>query len=162
MRGRGSRGSATRLRSLHRAPGSRASNGCKSLLALVAVGVFVTVWSSAAFGVTTARVSSGVVPPVRVAPVSVPDPGVMLTPGTNVPDPFIIEVAGIYFMFASQEDFFGANVPLLVSTSLTSWGPTALDAMPQLPLWAAPGFTWSPDVRRLDGHYVMWLSLIHI
>jgi GH43 family beta-xylosidase len=130
------------------------------LLALVAVGVFVTVWSSAAFGVTAARVSSGVgvVPPVQVEPVSVPDPGVVLTPGTNLPDPFIIEVAGIYFMFASQEDYWGANVPLLVSTSLTSWGTTALDAMPQLPLWAAPGFTWSPDVRRLDGHYVMWFN----
>jgi beta-xylosidase len=30
--------------------------------------------------------------------------------------------------------------------------------MPQLPRWAAAGFTWSPDVRPIDGHYVMWFN----
>jgi beta-xylosidase len=82
----------------------------------------------------------------------------VITPGQDVPDPFVVKHDGLYFMFASQEQFFGPNVPLAVSTSLTSWGPATLDAMPKLPPWAAPGFTWSPDVRELDGRWVMWFN----
>jgi beta-xylosidase len=104
---------------------------------------------------TTASASTGADP---LEPATLLDPGVVITPGSDVPDPFIMTVAGLYFMFASQEQFFGANVPVMVSTSLERWAPSDLDAMPKLPPWAAPGFTWSPDVRRIDGRYVMWFN----
>jgi beta-xylosidase len=114
-----------------------------------------------ALGVTGASASTAPLAlpvPLPVAPVALPDPAVVITPGTDVPDPFVFQDAGIYYMFASQENFFGPNVPLMVSATLTSWGPPVLDALPKLPQWAAPGFTWSPDVRRLGGHYVMWFN----
>jgi beta-xylosidase len=95
---------------------------------------------------------------VPVAPVTLPDPAVVITPGGNTSDPFVIEVGGIYYMFSAQAAPLGPSVPLMVSTSLTSWDSTAVEAMPVLPSWSAAGFTWSPDVRALDGHYVMWFS----
>jgi len=70
----------------------------------------------------------------------------------------VIKVAGVYYMFASQELFFGPNVPLTTSKSLARWVSKPIDAMPLLPAWADPGFTWSPDVRKLDGRYVMWFN----
>jgi beta-xylosidase len=93
-----------------------------------------------------------------VAPVTLPDPGVVITPGGNTSDPFVIEVGGIYYMFSAQAAPLGPSVPLMVSTSLTSWDSPAVEAMPTLPSWSAPGFTWSPDVRALGGHYAMWFS----
>ncbi len=95
---------------------------------------------------------------VSVAPVTLADPSVVITPGANAPDPFVIEVGGMYYMFSSQVAPLGPSVPLTFSTSLTSWNTTPVEAMPILPAWSAPGFTWSPDVRALDGHYVMWFS----
>ncbi len=97
--------------------------------------------------------------PLSVAPVGAADPGVVVTPGQDVPDPFVVRDSGLYYMFASQEQFFGANVPLMVSSSLTDWaGAQSFDAMPTLPPWAAPGFTWSPDVRHIDGRWVMFFN----
>jgi beta-xylosidase len=94
--------------------------------------------------------------PIRLAPVQLARPAVMITPGLNVPNPFVMKVDGIYFMFASGNLY--VPVTLLLSSSLTGWAPTNLDPLPKLPTWAQPGFTWSPDVRRVGGHYVMWFS----
>ena len=76
----------------------------------------------------------------------------------DIPDPFVVPLDGVYFMFASEETFYGPNVPLMVSDSLTSWSGPNLDALPVLPKWAGPGFTWSPDVRYVDGRWVMWFN----
>ena len=96
--------------------------------------------------------------PIRVARVRLPNPAVLITPGNNVPNPFITKVDGLYFMFASQENLY-LPVTLLVSSSLTTnWASTNLDPLPILPKWAQTGFTWSPDVRRVGGHYVMWFN----
>jgi len=100
----------------------------------------------------------GLLSPDPVAPVTLPAPGVVITPGQDVPDPFVIEVAGVYFMATSQDQFYGPNVPMMVSPSLTSWTTTPFDAMPQLPTWAVPGFTWSPDIREVGGRYVLWFN----
>jgi beta-xylosidase len=122
-----------------------------------AAGLCALAASLAVLGSSGAGAATFVLP-IPVAPVTLPDPGVVVTPGHGVPDPFVFEVAGVYFMFASQENFFGANLPVMVSTSLTSWAPSDIDALPTLPSWAGRGFTWSPDVREIDGHYVMWFS----
>jgi beta-xylosidase len=96
--------------------------------------------------------------PVTVSPVALADPGIVLTPGQAVPNAFIVRDSGLYYMFASQEQYLGPNVPVMVSSVLTSWQGASFDAMPTLPPWAEPGFTWSPDVRYLDGHWVMWFN----
>ncbi len=96
--------------------------------------------------------------PVSIPSVALANPGLVITPGQGVPDPFIVRDSGLYYLFASQEQFFGANVPVMVSSRLTDWQGQSFDAMPTLPPWAAPGFTWSPDVRYLDGRWVMWFN----
>jgi beta-xylosidase len=95
---------------------------------------------------------------VRVAPVAVGDPGVILTPGRNLPDPYVIRKGRSFYLFSSGETLSGPNVPVIASSSLTTWGPRVLDAMPRLPSWATKGFTWSPDVRERDGRWVMWFN----
>ncbi|MGH9919259.1 MAG: family 43 glycosylhydrolase, partial [Nitrososphaerales archaeon] len=95
--------------------------------------------------------------PLPVAPVRLSRPAVMITPGANVPNPFVTKFKGRYLMFASQEIVF-IPVTLMVSTSLTKWGKKLLDPFPNLPRWAQTNFTWSPDVREVDGHYLMWFS----
>jgi beta-xylosidase len=129
-------------------------------LARLAGCLCVIAWPLALFG--AAGAATGTNPAafvgVSVAPVTLPDPSVVITPGGNTSDPFVIEVGGIYYMFSAQAAPLGPSVPLMVSTSLTSWDLTPVEAMPILPSWSAPGFTWSPDVRALDGHYVMWFS----
>ncbi|MGH8995048.1 MAG: glycoside hydrolase family 43 protein [Acidimicrobiales bacterium] len=97
-------------------------------------------------------------PPLAVAPVNIGFPGVDVTPGMDIPDPFVVQLGGLYIMFSSQETFYGPNVPLMVSDSLTTWPGTILDALPTLPKWAEPGFTWSPDVRYLHGRWIMWFN----
>src|SRR5690606_1692460 len=32
------------------------------------------------------------------------------------------------------------------------------EAMPNLPAWAMLGYTWAPDVRKVDGGYVLWFT----
>src|SRR5580700_1058015 len=84
------------------------------------VGLCALTASLVVLGSSGAGAASFVLP-IPVAPVTLPDPGVVVTPGQGVPDPFVYEVAGVFFMFASQESFFGANIPVMVSTTLTSW-----------------------------------------
>jgi beta-xylosidase len=95
--------------------------------------------------------------PIRVAPVRLAHPAVLITPGINVPNPYVMHLAGRYYMFASQESLY-KPVTLLVSRSLTHWRPSKLNPLPTVPRWAEPTFTWSPDVRHVGGHYVMWFS----
>jgi beta-xylosidase len=92
--------------------------------------------------------------------VSLPAPGLVLTRNRNVPDPYVVHQAGRYYMFSSQAAFFGAHIPVRVSSSLTHWGTKTVDVLPNLPPWAGNGFTWSPDVRRVRGRYVLWYNAL--
>jgi beta-xylosidase len=139
----------------------------------VAVSV-VTAWAStgsASTGLTTAPTGStpttvptlaglhfGLMQGGPVEPVTLASPGVVVTPGQNVPDPFVVQVDGLYYMFSSQGEWYGPNVPVTVSASLTSWPAQPVDALPTLPSWATGGFTWNPDVRKVDGRWVMWFN----
>lgn len=104
--------------------------------------------------VATGRVDS----PLPVRHVTVADPAAIVTPGQNVPNPFVVYVKGRYYMFASQPTFFSQNIQLRKTSNPLSWGPVVGDAMPTLPAWANPGFTWSPDVREVAGRWVMWFT----
>jgi beta-xylosidase len=88
----------------------------------------------------------------------------LATPGTTVPagedasDPVLYRLAGRYFLFTS--DIGGPpliNVPVASGVDLESWGPVT-DALPTLPEWAAPGYTWAPDVHRFGATYVLYFT----
>jgi hypothetical protein len=135
-------------------------------------------WSSAALAaVALVGVAAGVAPgagaqpappplpppplfyqPASMQPVSLAAPAVIVTPGQDVPDPFVLEANGMYLMFSSQNGIFSPNVPLEASTTLTDFEAPAIDAMPTLPPWAAPGFTWAPDVLKVGNRYLLWFN----
>ncbi len=96
--------------------------------------------------------------PVTMQPVGLEDPGRVITPGQDVSDPWILKTHGVYVMFSSQDQFFAPNIPVRVSNTLDDWSGPAVDAMPTLPSWAGPGFTWAPDVLRVGHSYVMWFT----
>jgi beta-xylosidase len=93
-----------------------------------------------------------------LAPVQIADPALIVTKGGDVADPFVLKVGPSFLLFSSQATFFGEHIPLRVSSSLTDWDTTAIDAMPVLPAWADDGFTWGPDVRKVGSHYLLWFS----
>lgn len=86
-------------------------------------------------------------------------PALIVTPGRDLPDPFVLPVPGGYVLYASQDGFFTPPVQLATSSDLTSWGP-AQPAMTTEPPWATFGFTWSPDVRKVAGRYVLYYDAL--
>jgi hypothetical protein len=96
--------------------------------------------------------------PATMRPVTLADPAVIVTPGQDIPDPFIVWADGNYLMFSSQNGIFSPNVPLEASTTLTDFAGPPIDAMPTLPPWAEPGFTWAPDVLKVGSRYLLWFN----
>ncbi len=145
-----------------RGDGGGTGTGCllwvRAALGAVAALAGVFGWAGRAAPATATAGPASAPFPVTMSPVSLPDPGVVVTPGQDVPDPYVIEANGVYVMFASQDGFFGPNVPVRVSSDLVDWTGPPIDALPTLPRWAEPGFTWSPDVLRVQGRYVLWFN----
>jgi beta-xylosidase len=89
-----------------------------------------------------------------------PAPGLLVPSGQNQSDPVVISDYGRYYLYTSGEPnqpFI--NIPVASSTNFTQWGPVT-DALPVLPSWAVPGFTWAPDVHRFGGLYVLYFTAI--
>ena len=95
------------------------------------------------------------------APPRVPVP---VAPGTEVPagldqsDPFLTVAGGRYELLTSGgtgDD--PMNVPLTTSTDFAHW-TTPVDALPVLPAWAQPGFTWAPDLHRFGSTYALYFT----
>lgn len=79
---------------------------------------------------------------------------------TNFPDPFILRVGRDFYAYATNAERHQANVQMAHSTDLTDWAPVRdgdrlHDAMPVLPPWAREGWTWAPEVIRVEGGYVL-------
>lgn len=78
----------------------------------------------------------------------------------DLPDPSVIAVPGGYFVYATNIHPGTAariNVPVLFTRDLTNF--TLLgDALPTLPAWAEAGYTWAPDVSRVQGGYRMYFT----
>lgn len=84
-------------------------------------------------------------------------PGKIILPHRNLPDAFVLNADGRYYVYSSQTGFATAPARVTVSDgrSLLKWGKTG-SALATLPKWAENGFTWAPDVRKIDGRYVMY------
>jgi hypothetical protein len=75
----------------------------------------------------------------------------------NLPDPFILKVPGGYELYASQTGLYDEDIPTSFSKTFGQWGGTR-SALVSVPAWATDGFDWAPDVRYLDGEYVMYFD----
>ena len=111
---------------------------------------------------TTGSVATGVVAadhPAAATPIVAAAPGQMIVTGRDAPDPFLLTTGGKYYLYTSEGNQAGNFVPVQSGTTLGQLGPLR-DAMPTLPGWAVPGFTWAPDVHRFDNYYVMYFTSI--
>jgi len=83
---------------------------------------------------------------------------------TDFPDPFILPEGGEFLAYATNPSGLRANVQMAVSKNLIDWQPVRAadgklhDAMPMLPTWAKPGFTWAPEVVRAAGAYLLYFT----
>jgi beta-xylosidase len=81
----------------------------------------------------------------------------------NFPDPFVIPHDGRFLAYATNAEGDRANVQMAVSDDLVSWAPLERDgklhdAMPVLPRWAERGWTWAPEVLKLDDRYLLFFT----
>jgi hypothetical protein len=99
------------------------------------------------------------IPPSPVALEPKPTPG-PLTPappadGRDAPDPFVVRDGDRWALYTTQVGFL--NVPVAVSADLATWS-APIDALPELPTWAAWGSTWAPGVLARPGRFVLYFA----
>ena len=71
-------------------------------------------------------------------------------------DPFVLVTDEGYYAYATNAG--GRNVQVITSPDLVTWNLLA-DALPVLPGWAAPNFTWAPVVLARPGSYVLYYTV---
>lgn len=76
----------------------------------------------------------------------------------DFPDPFLLTTSSGYVAYGTNAG--GANVQVRTSSDLRTW-TAAADALPVLPPWAEPGFTWSPSVLALGPSHALWYVVRH-
>ncbi len=82
---------------------------------------------------------------------------------TNFPDPFVLQHDGRYLAYATNAERDQANVQMAVSPDLVNWAPLKdgeklHDAMPVLPAWAERGWTWAPEVMKLEDRFLLFFT----
>lgn len=82
-------------------------------------------------------------------------PGPPVHPG-DFADPFVLRAGSEYFAYATQVK--STNVQVMSSGDLETWVHLG-DALPELPAWAAPGFTWSPAVLARGERFVLYYTV---
>jgi Glycosyl hydrolases family 43 len=103
----------------------------------------------AAASITTTR------PPVNP---NLAAPGQIVPSGENESDPFLYRTQDRYYLYTSGIPANPPiNVPVASATDFGAWSPV-VDALPVLPHWAAPGFTWAPDIHQFGSTYVLYFT----
>ena len=79
---------------------------------------------------------------------------------TDFPDPFVLRNGNEFLAYATNATGDRANVQMASSTNLVDWALVEEkgklhDAMPTMPAWARPGFTWAPEVLKTDKGFVL-------
>lgn len=95
-------------------------------------------------------------PPATTEPL---DPARIIDLARNAPDPFIFVWHNRYFLYTSQGNLVDNNVPVQSSGTLGHFGPVK-DALPVLPNWVLPGYTWAPDVARFGNSFVLYFTAV--
>jgi len=127
----------------------------------------VIVAAAAAAAVAAAAAASGigvgsVLNPPAAGPLNPPPApsyaeGRLVAPyNVAMPDPAVMVGHHTDYLYTSADNSDPPNISVRPFTDIDHLG-AAVDAMPTLPAWST-GFTWAPDVRRVDGRYVMWFA----
>lgn len=78
---------------------------------------------------------------------------------TDFPDPSVVWGGDRFYAFATNGG--PRNVQMSTSTDLVHW-TAPVDAVPVLPAWAKPGYTWAPDVAKIGDQWVMYVSIVGV
>ena len=73
----------------------------------------------------------------------------------DFPDPHVIKVGDTYYAYATNGT--GRNVQTARSTDLVKW-EVLPDALPVLPAWVKPGFTWAPEVIQVGETFLLYYT----
>ncbi|MBV8463033.1 MAG: family 43 glycosylhydrolase, partial [Acidimicrobiales bacterium] len=73
----------------------------------------------------------------------------------DFPDPAVTLVGQTYFAYATNS--VAGNIQIVQSNDLTDWTAVG-NALPSLPAWAAPDFTWAPAVAQLGGKFLLYYA----
>ncbi|MFB4317461.1 family 43 glycosylhydrolase [Actinomadura sp. 21ATH] len=118
-------------------------------------------------GESSPRVSRAAAAPPLPSPASTPTPldapgysPVKPVIGDYFADPTVIRVGGTYFAYGTNNA--AGALPVATAPSPTGpWTQNPGDGLAQLPAWAAPGWTWAPEVvppRGGKGPYILYFS----
>lgn len=125
--------------------------------------IVVTVAAGGGVGFGWALPRSGNVPARPATHLLDPPPaptyaeGTIVAPhNTPIPDPVVLVGRDLDYLYTSAGGFTPPNIPVRAFTNIEHLGHE-VDALPTLPPWTRGG-TWAPDVRHVDGRYVMWFS----
>jgi hypothetical protein len=123
----------------------------------------LTAIGAVALAVSVAPVSGFAAPPTRTSatldPPAAPSYalGRLVAPyDVAMTDPAVAVGSGVDYLYTGAADYDPPNIAVRAFTDLRHLG-AAVDAMPALPPWTT-GWTSAPDVRHIDGRYVMWFS----
>ncbi len=86
-----------------------------------------------------------------------PGPGEFQNPvlKTDFADPGVLKDGDTYYAYATNT--VGRNVQVARSTDLVEWD-VLTDAMPVLPDWTRPNFTWAPEVMKIGDKYALYYT----
>jgi beta-xylosidase len=74
----------------------------------------------------------------------------------DFPDPAVILVGQTYYAYATNS--VAGNIQIIASDDLMHW--TAIgNALPNLPAWATPNYTWAPAVAMIGGSYLLYYAV---
>jgi arabinan endo-1,5-alpha-L-arabinosidase len=122
---------------------------------VLAAALLALVHVSAAPGLPAMRTAAA----VTAAAADPQNPALIAQPSLDRPDAFILPVPGGYYLYAGQASGSPMSLQVSFSTELGEWPPGS-PALSSLPSWAAPGWTWSPDVRLFGTTYVMYFDAL--
>jgi beta-xylosidase len=74
----------------------------------------------------------------------------------DFPDPDMILVGHTYFAYATNS--VAGNIGIIESSDLIHWTSVG-SALPSLPPWAVPHYTWAPAVAYIGGHYRLYYAV---
>jgi hypothetical protein len=74
----------------------------------------------------------------------------------DFPDPDVILVGQTYYAYATNS--VAGNIQIIASKDLTHWTAVG-NALPALPTWAVPDFTWAPSVDQVGGGFVLYYAV---
>jgi len=113
---------------------------------------------SAALFATPSALLTPSAPPAPWAPHAPAAPGTLVSGGADQSDPFLTVASGRYLLLTSGgTGSQPVNVPVATSTDFVHW-TDPVDALPVLPAWAQPGFTWAPDLHRFGSRFALYFT----